>query len=589
MEKYPQWQLGDLYRNIDDPQIERDFQKVKKQVQNFNQKFRGKIGEETSAKEILSGIILCEKIKRDADKIANFAYLSFCTNNDKAEYGSFWQKQLNGNIEIANSLLFFDLELSGLSDEKLNSLMNSSSLKNYKNYIHNILSWKPHRLSEKEEKIINSKKAVGSLAFVRLFEQQHSKKEYIFSLEGKKEKLNQSQILSKLYSSEKKERKRAFEVMTAGLADNVDLSAYVYNMIIQDKRDDDCLMGFVLPEESRHKENEIEKSSVDAMISVITENYSIVGDFYKHKSELIGVRKFFDYDRYAPLEKSKKRIVFSQAEKIILKSFGKFSSEFQKRASDFFEKKWIDFDPRRGKNGGAFCDYVTPDLHPFILVNYDGDIREVLILAHELGHGVHAMFARKQTYFNFDWPLTIAETASTFGELLVFDFLKEKMKTKNQKVSLYSTMIERIFSTVFRQNAMFLFERDVFDLAKKKGELSVEDFNVIWRKRQGEMFGDSIELTKNYDIWWSYIPHFIRTPFYVYAYSFGELLSLSLYAKYKKDGDSFVEKYIKILESGGSQSPQELFATLEIDLSNKEFWENGMELVRELVEEFRKL
>ncbi|MCK9379101.1 MAG: M3 family oligoendopeptidase [Candidatus Moranbacteria bacterium] len=586
MKKYPEWNLDDLYESINDPKISNDFERIKKEAQIFENKFRGNMDEKTSASEILERIKLYEKIKKESDKILTFAYLSFCTNNDNPEAGSFWQIQLSNNIAISNSLIFFDLELSKISDDKLKKLAQDKLLKNYKKYLQIIASWKPHRLSEKEEKIINEKKITGALAFSRFFEQEHSRKEYDFNYKGKKEKLNQSQILSKLYSSDRNERKKAVQILTDGLSDNLKMSTYVYNMIIQDKIVDDRYMNFTYPEESRHKENEIDRKSVDVMAQVISDNYSIVSKFYNHKKKLIKQKELFDCDRYAPVEKSKAKFSLQEAKKIILDSFGKFSPEFKNNAEDFFKNKWIDFTPRKGKRGGAFCHYATPDLHPYIFVNYDNNIENVLTLAHELGHGVNACLARKQSYLNFDWPLTIAETASVFAELLVFDSLKSKAKDKKEEISLHTTMIERIFSTVFRQNAMFLFERDVFSLAREKGELSEKEFSNIWRKRQKEMFGNSVELTENYDIWWSYIPHFINKPFYVYAYSFGELLSLSLYVMYKKDGNEFVEKYLNILESGGSKNPQELFSVLGIDFSKKEFWENGMRLIKDLVDEF---
>lgn len=586
MKKYPEWNLNDLYESINDSKINKDFERIKKEARIFEKEFRGNIGEKTSVAEILKGIVIYEKIKKESDKILTFAYLSFCTDNSNSEKGSFWQNQLSNNIAISNWLLFFDLELSQISDNRLEKLAQNELLKNYKKYLQRIILWKPHRFSEKEEKIINEKKATGALAFSRFFEQEHSRKEYDFIHKGKKEKLNQSQVLSLLYSSDRSKRKKAAQLLTDGLMDNLKMSTYVYNMIIQDKVIDDRYMNFDEPEESRHKENEIERKSVDAMVKVISDNYSIVSNFYRQKRKIIKQEKLFDYDRYTPTQKNKAKFTLQEAEKIILDSFGKFSPKFKNNAEHFFKNKWIDFTPRKGKRGGAFCHYATPDLHPYIFVNYDNNIEEVLTLAHELGHGVHACLARKQSYLNFDWPLTIAETASVFAELLVFDSLKNKIKNKKEKISLYATMIERIFSTVFRQNAMFLFERDVFSLALKKGELSEKEFSGVWKKRQKEMFGNSVELTENYDIWWSYIPHFINTPFYVYAYSFGELLSLSLYAMYKKDGDAFVEKYLNILELGGSKNPQELFSALEIDFSKKEFWENGMRIVGDLVDEF---
>ncbi len=294
------------------------------------------------------------------------------------------------------------------------------------------------------------------------------------------------------------------------------------------------------------------------------------------------------YDRYAPISESHKKISFAEAKKIVLDAYSRFSKEFGATARLFFDKNWIHAKPQPGKRGGAYCEYNTPDTHPVVFVNYQETLNDVGTLAHELGHGVNGYMMRGQTVLNFDTPLTLAETASVFGEMLVFDSLKEQIRDPQEKFALYIDKIQETFATVFRQTSMYLFELDLHGTQKRKGELTTEEINQFWVNRQKEMYGNSIDVSGS-DQWWSYIPHFLHTPFYVYAYSFGELLVLSLYAQYKKDPVSFVPKYLEMMQTGISKSPQEILKPFGINLSDPKFWQGGINIIKDLVTEAKQI
>jgi oligoendopeptidase F len=364
---------------------------------------------------------------------------------------------------------------------------------------------------------------------------------------------------------------------------------YITNILLEDKGIDDRLRRFPTPEAGRHLGNEIDQQTVDTMAEVVVQNYGLVQEFYGFKKQVLGLRRLYDYDRYAPVTRSHVKFSFDQAREMILTAFRAFSPVVGDAAAEFFHRRWIDAPPRYGKTGGAFCHYVTPDVHPYVFMNYTGDARSVLTLAHELGHGVHAYLARRQTYLNFSWPLTIAETASVFGEMVVFENLKDALPSRQEKFALHFGKIEEIFATVFRQISLYRFEQDLHRDRRERGELPVEAINALWRRRQEEMFGRSVTLTPDYDIWWSYIPHFVHTPFYVYAYAFGELLTLSLYARYRREGRPFVDRYLEMLAAGGSKSPRELLEPMGVDLTRRDFWQGGMEIIRQMIKEVERL
>lgn len=579
----PIWDLTEIYQGLNDPQIDADHKQLITKADRFAKRYRGKITSEITPGEMLQILKEYERIMQKATLMLEYAFLNRSVDENDPKKGAFWQKMLQRYMDINNILVFFTVKVSELDDKKIRQLAADRILKNYAHFLQIQLAWKPHRLKENEEKILNDKYLTSSAAFTRLFENKHAKKKYLFA--GKE--LTESQVLEKMYSSDRKTREEAATAITQGLSEDTDLMAYTYNVIAQDKSIDDKYRHFKSMEASRHLSNEISQSTVDTLVSVVQQAYPLVHEYYVFKKELLGYRTLFDYDRYAAIFPSRTKIPYEQAKQIVLESFEKFSPRFAAEAQRFFDEGWIDAQPRDGKENGAYCTYVTPDHHPYVLLNYHGNLRDVLTLAHELGHGVNGTLARKQTFLNFDWPLTIAETASIFGEFLIFNNLKDRLANKKDKITLYCGMIEETIATVFRQITMFQFERDVHSARAQKGELTAAEISRFWRKRQQAMFGRSVKLTAGHDIWWSYIPHFIRTPFYVYAYAFGNLLTLSLYAKYKKENDKFVDQYLSLLSAGGCQTPAELLFPLGVDLDKREFWQGGIGIIASMIKEVK--
>jgi len=342
------------------------------------------------------------------------------------------------------------------------------------------------------------------------------------------------------------------------------------------------------PEHSRHLSNELDKETVDLVVGMCVEKYGLVERFYNVKRQILGLPELTHIDRYAPLFEAEEALEFEKARQIILDSFGSFSTTLRDRADEFFVENWIDAEPRQGKQGGAYCGYITPDTHPVVFMNYLNKIDDVMTLAHELGHGVHASLSREQSYFNFHGTLPLAELASTFGEMLVFENVVASASLKD-KLALYASKIEGIFATVFRQAAMYRFELGCHARRRAEGEIPPADFSEMWQAEMQKMFGSSVKLGEQHKIWWQYIGHFFHAPFYVYAYSFGELLVLSLYQMAKKEGPRFADKYVSLLRKGGSESPTELMASVGIDLKSRAFWQGGFDAMERLVTEFERL
>lgn len=587
MKNLPSWDLSDLFKSIDDPNIEKTCKKNLQKAKNFKAAYYGLFKRKSiSHATLLRALKEYEEISNEAIKPAIFAYLLFTTDTKNQKIGAFLEKTKQMTLEITNEMLFFEIDLSSIDEEKFEKALEDKNLINYRHFLKKIYDWKSHRLSEKEEKILQFKNLTGRSAFERLYDQTYSQQTY----DLKNKKISQGEILNILYTNPSQdERKKAAQIFTEGLLETRNLSVYITNTLAADKKFDDQIRNFSFPEQSRHFSNEISPKSVQTMVDVVSSNFGYVSRYYKFKKEVLGLRKIYDYDRYAPVNFKSKKYTFEQAKSIVLEALEKFSPQVEKIASEFFEKNWIDAKVGNGKNSGAYCMYATPDKHPYVFMNFTGSINDVLTLAHELGHAIHGQLARKQSFLNYDWPLTVSETASIFSETIVFNHLKDKLNDKEVLLSIYMHKIESIIASVFRQISMYKFEQDVHNGYRKKGELSGQELDLFWRKRQKEMFGNSIEITKNQNCWWQYVPHFIHSPFYVYAYAFGELLTLSLIDIYQTKEKGFIENYIEFLSFGGSKSPDQLASIFGIDLNKKEFWEKGIELVEKYLKDVKMI
>jgi oligoendopeptidase F len=495
------------------------------------------------------------------------------------------QKVTERGSRLGQKLVWLDLEIAHAPDDAASGWYAAPELAKYRHWLEVVRLYRPHLLTEPEEKILAEKSVTGRSAWDRFFDETHSAQRYEF--DG--EQMSRDQLLSRLYSPDRDTRRRAAQVVTDGLRDLKRTTTYVFNTVLADKASDDRLRRYPTWITSRNLSNEVDDATVDALVEAVTSRYDIVARYYRLKARLLGLDELFDYDRYAPLPAADRNYPWSEAKQIVLDAYRAFHPQMAEVAGMFFERNWIDAPPRPGKYGGAFSHGAVPSVHPYILLNYDAKPRDVMTLAHELGHGVHQKLSGVQGLLQADTPLTTAETASVFGEMLVFNSLMERESSPQVRLGMLTQKIEDAFATAFRQISMNRFEHAIHTARRGEGELTTERFGELWMETQRAMFGESVTLTDNYGLWWSYIPHFIGTPGYVYAYAFGQLLVLALYARYKEVGGDFPDRYVAMLSAGGSNWPHEIVKPLGVDLQDPAFWRGGLNILEEMVAEAEDL
>lgn len=582
------WDLSALFSSLDDPKIEATWQQAHADADAFAAAYRGKVAE-LDGPGLAAAIQKLEQISNESGKPGSYASLMFAADTSDPAIGSFYQKQMEKGSELRVKLMFFTLELQKMEQDAVDRAMATEEMANYRHFVETTRAFSPYMLSETEEVLLEEAANVGSRAWQRLHDELTANQVFTFiGPDGKKEELTEGEVLDKMRSPDRDVRRAAAESLTAGLKQLERPLCFTYNTLLADKKLEDRLRGLPYPEASRHLDNELDKDTVDLVMQLCKERGDLVARYYRVKKEILGLDTLTEYDRYAPLFETKEKVTYEQAQAMILDAFATYSPEIRDRAQEFFEKNWIDAEPRKGKTGGAFCSYITPDLHPVILMTYLGSLDNVETLAHELGHGVHASLSRAQTKFNYHGTLPLAELASIFAEMLVFDKLTSSVDARDQ-LALYAGKLEGIWASVHRQSAMFRFEQRCHEWRRTKGELSPQDFGDIWQEELQSMFGDSVKLSDNHRIWWSYVGHFIFAPFYVYAYSFGELLTMAVYQMSKSQGPEFAQKYVEVLRLGGSETPHELMARLGVDLRSKAFWEGGFAAIEAMVERFEAL
>ena len=583
------WNLGDLFASIDDPRIEQSLDNSLARAKAFAGRYRDKIDSpDLTSKTLLEAIGEYEALIQELVKPASFAGLTFAADTSRPEHGALMQHVLERQTEISLELMFFELEMMAAAPEVIDKLIDEEILARYRHFVIASRLFREHRLSEPEEKILEEKANTGGRAFDRLFEETLSAVEFRVIVDGEEKTMTEPEVLALLRDPRREVRKAAAEGLTRGLVENSRLFTFIFNTLVYDKSVDDRLRRYEYPEQARNLANELDPETVETVMKTCYDNYSLVARYYRVKREILGYDKLMHYDRYAPLFEAKEQYSWDQAREIVLTSFGRFSNAMADVAGKFFDNGWIDAAPRKGKRGGAFCSYTTTDLHPYVLMTYLNKVDDIMTLGHELGHGAHAYLARPRGYLNFSSVLPIAELASTFGEMLVFASISSKLSL-DDKLALYAEKIESIFATVFRQAAMYGFEQELHRARREQGELTSEQIGDIWQRCLRAMFQDSIELGDDHRHWWSYVSHFVGTPFYVYAYSFGELLVMALYSMYRREGEPFVPKFIEMLSTGGSCSPQELLGKVGIDIRSPEFWQGGVDVIGQLVGDFEKL
>src|SRR3954453_4645779 len=543
----------------------------------FAQAHAGKIAELDGA-GLIAAMHELEEIQEELGRAGSYAMLNFAGDTADPPRGALLQKVQEGATRIETTLLFFELEWAGLDDERADALLASDGLDFARHHLRTARRYRPHLLSEPEEKILAEKSLTGRTAWSRLFEEQASA--ITVALEDGAAPVSLEVALSQLFAPDRDVRRHAAARVTEALQPGLRTRAYVLNTLMADKMVDDRLRTYPHWLASRNLANEASDESVAALIEAVRPRYELPRRWYRLKARLLGLDRLADYDRMAAVTSEDDSIPWSEARDLVLDSYGSFSPELAATARSFFDGAYIDAPVRPGKRGGAFCAYTVPSAHPYVLLNYTARRRDVLTLAHELGHGVHASLARPQGVFHFATPLTMAETASVFGETIVFGRLLAQAPTPESRLSLLAESIEGSIATVFRQVAMNRFEDLAHTTRRADGELSLDRINGLWAQSQEELLGDAVEITEGYRTWWSYVPHFINTPGYVYAYAYGQLLALAVYAKYEEQGEAFVPAYLELLSAGGSRPPEELGRIVGVDLTDPGFWDTGLNLVQ---------
>jgi oligoendopeptidase F len=582
------WDLSDLYAGPDDPQIDVDLDRALADARAFEGSYRGRVAK-LAAGELARAIDEYETLLEPVSKAAAYSDLLFAADTSSERHGALLQHVQERATEVRTALLFFELEWVALDSESVDALLKAPPLARRRHHLSAMRRYRPHVLSEPEERILEETANTGPRAFARFFDEFVSALRFRVTRDGESELLGEEEVLSRLYDPVRAVRRDAARALTEGLQANARPLAFVFNTLVQHKAVEDRLRTFEAPMAARNLANEIEGASVESLLSACVARYPLVARYYRLKARLLGLARLEDYDRYAPVSAEAPSRSFDTARCIVLDAYADFAPEMADVAGRFFSERWIDAELRPGKRGGAFCASTIPSVHPYVLLSYTGNLRDVMTVAHELGHGVHQYLARERGLFEQDTPLTTAETASVFGEMLVFRRLMREETDPRVRLGLLCGKIEDAFATVFRQVAMTRFEEALHAARRSEGELSIERVNALWMEANRPMFGDSVALSDDYAWWWLYIPHFVHSPFYCYAYAFGELLVLALLRRYDEEGASFVPRYLDLLRAGASDTPQALLSRMDLDVADPGFWDGGLALLEGLVAEAEAL
>jgi len=580
------WNLADLYSAVED--ADRDLKKAEEQATDFAATYRGRIAQLEPA-QLAEAVGRFEALQDLLGRIDAFSYLQWSADTGKPEHGAFLQKVREASSRLIQLLLFFELEWMQLPEEHTTRLLASPDVSRYRHYLEVQLLFRNHVLTEPEEKILAEKSVNGVSAWTRYFDQMLAALK--FNVGG--QSLTEQEVLSRLQESDRSVRRDAALALSDGLKTRLPDLTFVFNTILAEKASDDRLRRFDHWLAARNLSNQVSDETVEALVKAVSGRFDLSARYYRLKGRLLGIEPIEDFDRYAPVRTGTEEagwfFTWHEARDIVVSAYQSFHPVFGETARRFFESRWIDAAVRNGKRGGAFSHGVVPSAHPYILMNYTGKLRDVQTLAHEMGHGIHQYLSRKQGALQASTPLTMAETASVFGEMLTFRTLIKRAEKPAVRLSMLMSKIDDTMATVFRQIAMNGFEDSIHKARRAEGELSADRFGELWIQNQEAMFQGSVKLNDYYATWWSYIPHFVHTPGYVYAYAFGELLVLSLYQVYAEQGEGFVEKYVRLLEAGGSDWPERLLADTGVDVKDPGFWSRGLRAIEQLIEEAEAL
>jgi oligoendopeptidase F len=577
------WDLGPLVGGDGEAGVRRLLAQALEKARGFAQRYQGSVGQ-LDATGLAAALAELAEIHDLEGRAGTYAGLSFSENTADPQRGALMQHTQEAETALHTTLLFFELEWVAVPDERAEELLARDELAGHRHHLRTARRYRPHLLSEPEERVLAERDLTASAAWERLYTEQVSALAVALPEAAREPSDPDGPVsleiaLSRLQSVDRQARRGAAEAVTAALEPGLRVRSYIFNTLMVDKQTTDRLRHYPHWLASRNLANEASDASVQALIEAVCSRYDLPQRWYRLKARLLGLDVLSDYDRSAPLAAEEAEVSWAQACELVRNSYEDFSPQLGELVGHFLDGGFIDAPVRPGKRGGAFCAYAVPSAHPYILLNYTGRRRDVLTLAHELGHGVHAALARPQGIFHFSTPLTVAETASTFGEELVFERLLGLTESDSERLGLLGQWMDDAVATVFRQVAMNRFEHLCHTRRREQGELSVEHFAQLWMESQREMMGDSVTLTEGYESWHSYVSHFIAVPGYVYAYAYGQLLALSVYQAYREQGAEMVPRLIDMLSAGGSKPPEELAAMVGMDLADPGFWSRGLGLI----------
>jgi oligoendopeptidase F len=570
------WDLRPLVQGRGAEGVRALLDEAQQAADGFAERYRGRVAE-LDAAGLAGAMRELEEISDRVGRAGSYAALDFSTDTQDPERGALMQDAQERGAAIQTALLFFDLEWNEIDEGRAEELLASDELAFCRHYLRTLRRYRPHQLTEPEERVLTETDVTGRAAFKRLFTEQVAS--LTVELPSSDEPVQLMEALSLFQGPDRELRKAAADGVTAALQPGLRTRAFILNTLLADKATKDRLRSYEHWLASRNLANEASDESVQALIDAVQSRYELARRWYRLKAKLLGVERLAYYDRAAPVAESEQRVSYEESRDLVLDCYRSFSPELGDVAAGFFTGGYIDAPPAPGKRGGAFCSYTVPSAHPYVLLNHTGRIGDALTMAHELGHGVHAALARPRGMFEFTTPLTVAETASIVGETIVLERLLTQAPDAATRLSLLAESLDGAVAAVFRQVAMNRFEHRVHNERRDSGELSVDSLAAAWLDSQADLLGDSVEPSDDYGSWWSYVPHFVDTPGYVYAYAYGNLLALSVYRRYEEQGDAFVPSYLELLRAGGSMPPEDLGGIVGVDLADPGFWASGLDLI----------
>jgi oligoendopeptidase F len=578
------WDLDELYASPDDPRIEDDLAEAQRFAEGFEARYRGRLGRLPPA-EFLAMMTALEAALEAGARPALYAQLKHSQDTGDQAAGRLLGRIGEAGAQRGGHLVFFSLELAALDDEVVERLAAAPETSRYRHLLERERRHRPHQLSEVEERLLTEVDPVGTVSWTRLYSELCAA--IRVSLAGSEVTL--AEAITRLRDPDRERRREAAAAITAALDADLRSRAYAFNVVLLDKAIGDRLRRYPSWIADRNLANETSAAAAEALVTAVTGGYGLVARYYRAKRSLLGLDELSEWDRDAPIAEAGPPLSWAEARQIVLEAYESLSPRAADLIGDFFDHGWIDAPPVPGKQSGAYCALGTPGLHPYVLMNFTGHLKDALTLAHELGHGLHYRLAARQHLFNFNPQLVLAETASVFGETLVFDHIMSQERDPAMRLSLLCQQVEDSVQAIFRQVAFNRFEDAVHALRRAEGELSVEQLGEVWQEKLQAMFGDSLRLSPGHANWWSHVEHFVATPGYVYAYAFGKLLALTLYRRWKTEGESFVDAYLDVLAAGGSRSPEETLAGVGVRTEDPEFWNAGLHVIETMVAEVESL